>query len=323
MSRRLLEYLDQDDGDANTGKIFYSVSGSEAVENALKIARHFTGRDLVLARRKSYHGATLGAMSVSGDWRSQPHLNFSEGTVWIPEPDDDPDASRTVEVIKQAGPQNIAAVIVETISGVNGVTIPSLEWWDGLTKLCKKFDILLICDEVLTGFGRTGPPFAFQHFDLRPDLVCMAKAITGGYVPFGALWVSETITGHYDDDVLACGLTNFGHPLGLAALDAVLDMLTDETFTANKQKLELAFAELIETYANSHKSIVGFRRRGLLAAIDFNIEPPSWQCFVDGGLFVVLRDQMLILSPPFVSSPERLENAFASLHEVTKQDSIG
>jgi taurine--2-oxoglutarate transaminase len=120
VSRRLLDYLNLDDGEANLGKIFYTVSGSEAVENALKIARHSSGRNIVLARKKSYHGATLGAMSVSGDWRSHPHVNFSEGTVRIPEPDDDPDAEKFASIVKQTGPERIAAVIVETISGTNG-----------------------------------------------------------------------------------------------------------------------------------------------------------------------------------------------------------
>lgn len=322
VSRRLLDYLELDDGQANPGKLFYTISGSESVENALKIARHATGRRLILARRKSYHGASLGAMSVSGDWRSQPHVNFSEGTVRIPEPDDDPDAVKMGEIVQQAGPDNIAAVIVETISGTNGVVIPPLSWWDGLVRLCREHGILLICDEVLAGFGRTGRPFAFQHFELRPDLVCMAKAITGGYVPFGAVWVSSRIADVYDDDVLACGLTSYAHPLGLAALDAVLDLLTDVTFAADKQQLEIAFAELIENLADSHKCIAGFRRRGMLAAIDFRSEPPPWKSFLEAGLYVVLRDQMLILGPPFISTQERLETAFRSLHDVIGQFSM-
>lgn len=322
VSRRLLDFLELDDGEANQGKLFYTVSGSESVENALKIARHTTGRNIVLSRKKSYHGATLGAMSVSGDWRSQPHINFSEGTVRIPEPDDDPDAVKFAEIVQQTGPEKIAAVIVETISGVNGVVIPPLGWWDGLVRQCKQHGILLICDEVLAGFGRTGRPFAFQHFELRPDLVCMSKAITGGYIPFGAVWVNDEIANRYDDDVLACGLTNYAHPLGLAALDAVLDLLTDVSFSANKQQLEIMFAELIESLADNHKSIAGFRRRGLLAAVDFKGTPPPWQAFLDAGLHVILRDQMMVLAPPFISSLERLEKAFAALHEVLAQASI-
>ena len=177
----------------------------------------------------------------------------------------------------------------------------------------------MICDEVLAGFGRTGRPFAFHHFELRPDLICMSKAITGGYIPFGAVWVSQEISRHYDDDVLACGLTNYGHPLGLAALDAVLDMLKDVSFIASKQQLEIAFAERIENLADSHKSIVGFRRRGLLAAVDFKSGPSPWQRFLDAGVSVIIRDQCLVLAPPYISTADRLEKAFESLHQVIGQ----
>jgi taurine--2-oxoglutarate transaminase len=321
VSQRLLRLLALEDEEANPGRLFYTVSGSESVENALKIARHYTGRTVVLARKKSYHGASLGSMSVSGDWRSHPHVNFSEGTLRIPEPDEDPDASRTCQLVQQAGPDRIAAVIVETISGVNGVVIPPLSWWDGLTRLCRQHGILLICDEVLTGFGRTGPAFAFQDFQLRPDLVCMSKAITGGYIPFGAVWVDDRIASRYDDDVLACGLTNYAHPLGLAALDAVLDLLSDVSFAAGRQQLEKSFAGLIEDLADRHRSITGFRRRGLLAAIDFRSAPPAWQTFLDAGLYVAVRDHMLVLAPPFVSSPQRLKGAFQVVHDVLMRES--
>ncbi len=316
VSRRLLDFLELDDGEANLGKLFYTVSGSESVENALKIARHWTGRDIVLARKNSYHGASLGSMSVSGDWRSEPHLNFSAGTVRIPEPEDDPDATKAAAVIQQTGPDKIAAIIVETISGTNGVVIPPQSWWDGISNLCRQHGILLICDEVLAGFGRTGRPFAFHHFGLRPDLVCMSKAISGGYVPFGAVWVSDEIAARYDDEVLACGLTNYGHPLGLAALDAVLDLLTDVSFAAQKQQLEMTFAELVTRFADQHKDVSGFRQRGLLAAIDFHGDLPPWQSFIDAGVYVCLKDNMLILAPPFISQPDRLERAFQVLDKV-------
>ena len=320
-SQKLLQLIGCGEQASPSGKIFYTVSGSEAVENALKIVRHVSGRKIILARRKSYHGASLGSMSVSGDWRSHPHLNFSEGTVRIPEPEEDPDASRFAEIVRQTGPENIAALIVETISGVNGVAIPAQAWWDAVSRLCRDQGILLICDEVLAGFGRTGPAFAFQQFDLRPDLICMSKGITGGYIPFGGVWVNDRLARHYDDDVLACGLTNYAHPLGLAAMDAVMDLLTDASFMTRKRELEASFATLIEELAGQHPCIRGFRQRGLLAAIDFQTQPPAWQRFFDAGLYLILREQMLILAPPFVSTPARLSDAFQRLHDTLRGES--
>lgn len=317
VSERLLDFLGLESRDSG-GKIFYTVSGSEAVENALKIARHASGRPVVLARRRSYHGASLGAMSVSGDWRSAGHLNFVDGTVRIPEPDDDPDGATLESIITATGAERIAALIVETISGVNGVIVPPQTWWDAVTRLCNEHRIFLICDEVLAGFGRTGRPFAFQHFGIRPDLVTMSKGITGGYIPFGAVFVAPTLAARYDDEVLACGLTNYGHPLGLAALDSVMELLTDSDFLAAKKTLEQHFdAELLETLALPQVS--GIRSKGLLAAIEFHGAAPSWQACLDRGLYLVTRDQSVILAPPFISSPERLARAFRDLRALISE----
>ncbi len=162
VSERLIERL----GLAG-GKLFYTVSGGESVENALKMARQVTGRTMILARRKSYHGATLGALSVTGDWRNEPHFTVDAHTVRIPEPQDDPDLSATRRAIETTGPDRIAAVIVETVSGTNGVDIPPRTWWDRLQATCREYDLLLIADEVLCGFGRTGPDFALSGIRSR------------------------------------------------------------------------------------------------------------------------------------------------------------
>lgn len=310
-SARLLRLLQLETG----GKLFYTVSGSESVENALKIARHWTGKPVILSRLRSYHGASLGAMSVSGDWRSAGHLNFSEGTVRIPEPDDDPHAKQFLGIIEQTGAGRIAAVIVETISGVNGVVIPPQTWWDGVSGACRKHGILLICDEVLAGFGRTGPAFAFQHFGLKPDLVTMSKGITGGYIPFGAVWVSPKIAARYDNEVLACGLTSYAHPLGLAAMSGVIDLLEDDAFTTSRRNLEGVFSACLAELCQK-PFVTGCRHRGLLAAVELSKPAPDWQAFIDAGLYLVTRANSVILAPPFTSSPDRLEKAFRQLVEV-------
>lgn len=295
------------------GRIFHTVSGAEAVENAIKIARRTTGRPVILARRKSYHGASLGAMSVSGDWRREDHLTFEEGTEWIPEPDDDPECRQTREVILRTGPERIAGLIVETVTGTNGVYLPAPSWFAGLRRLCDEFGFPLIVDEVLVGFGRCGRPFAFQEYGLVPDMVCMSKGITGGYVPCGAVWVAGRIASFFDDRVLSCGLTSYAHPLGLAALSGVLDTFDDPAFSANCRVLESVFAgRMADLAERSHATAL--RCRGLLAAVEFGGNSlPGWEYWFRQGLYLFTRGNMMILAPPLISRPERLQAAFESL----------
>ncbi len=291
------------------GKVFYTVSGSEAVENALKMARQMTGRTKILARKKSYHGASLGALSVTGDWRNEPHFTLDEHTVRIPEPFDDPLLETTRQIISCAGPDQIAALIVETISGTNGVAIPSREWFDGIVALCREHGILLILDEILCGFGRTGPPFALQEYNLQPDFVCTAKGITGGYIPFGAVWTGPRVVEYYDTEKMSCGLTAYAHPLGLAALDGVLDLMSDPAFQENKMALERQFGQTMREI-RAWPFVGEVRCRGLLAAIDLLDRPaPNWQTMFEGGLHAFSNENTVILSPPLISTPARLAEA--------------
>jgi taurine--2-oxoglutarate transaminase len=311
VTERLLARLGLQEG----GRLFYTTGGAESVENALKIARQITGRQVVMARRRSYHGASLGAMSVSGDWRSQPHVTFSAGTLWIPEPDADPDLVATEELIDRAGPETIAAVIVETISGTNGVVIPPQSWFDGLAALCRRHGILYIADEILCGFGRTGSDFAFQQFGLQPDLVTMSKAMSGGYVPFGGVWTSPRIVDYYNEQTLACGLTSYAHPLGLAALDAVLDALDEPRLTANRRAQANEMSRFFARQA-ANSAVREVRWRGMLGAIDLHSPAPSWSVLLENGLYGFSKGNMVIVAPPFVSSPERLSGALETLEQL-------
>ncbi len=306
VSQRLIQLIG-----LGPGKIFYTISGSESVENALKIARQITCRPKVLARQKSYHGASLGALSVTGDWRNDPHLTFDQGTVRIPEHDQDPELVQTRKIVQTAGPETIAAVILETISGTNGMSLPDQAWFAGIESLCREHGILLIIDEVLVGFGRCGADFAFQDYGLRPDMVCMSKAISGGYIPLGAVWTSPQISAYYDNEVLACGLTNYGHPLGLAVLDAVLDTLEDVEFRRHKLELESLFADAINSLGNQ-AGVREVRCRGLMAAIYFDHPAPSWQTSFDAGLHLYSSANLNILAPPYVSTSARLSEALAA-----------
>jgi taurine---2-oxoglutarate transaminase len=305
------------------GKVFYTVSGAEAVENALKMARRITGRPVVLSRRRSYHGASLGAMSVSGDWRSHEHLNFSQGTERIPEPDEDPFAEGAGEVVRRVGAERIAAIIVETISGTNGVAIPPTSWLEGLRNICDENGLCLILDEVLVGFYRCGSAFAFQGLAGRPDMVCMSKALTGGYIPMGAVWTSPKIAQFYENHVLTGGLTSYAHPLGLAAIEGVLELIGQPSFAEERLELERVFQELLGELAERFGA-TALRCRGMLAALEFaNCRLPSPHDFWLSGLHLYCKDQMIILAPPLISKPARLREAFGKLAAVLDSSAVG
>jgi taurine--2-oxoglutarate transaminase len=303
-------------GDA---RIFYTLSGAESIENALKMARQISGKTIICARRKSYHGATLGAMSVTGDWRGQGHFGVSECTMRIPEPSEDPDLAKTRTLIQSVGPENIAAFCLETISGMNGVIIPPKTWWEGISSICKEFGIFLIIDEVSCGFGRTGPAFALHHYNIDPDFVCMAKAITGGYVPFGALWVKESVSQFYDHHVLSAGLTAYAHPLGLAATEAVLEIWCDPKFQDNKRLLEQAFAEG-SSNLKKNQAVKDVRSIGLIAAIELTDGLTlSWQHFIRAGVHLAIKENTIVLAPPMVMSPDECEEMFALVGEAIQR----
>lgn len=312
VSERLLDLLNLTDG-----KLFYTTGGSESVENALKMSRQVRGANKVLARRNSYHGATLGALSVTGDWRNDPHMTLDSETVRIPEPQDDTDFSAALEIIKRHGAENFAAIILETISGVNGVVIPTQSWFDQVQKMCDETGILLILDEVLTGFGRTGPSFAYQLFDLSPDLVCLSKGITGGYIPFGAVWTGPKIVSFYEDCTMACGLTCYAHPLGLAALSGVLDLLSDSDFQQNKSELEERFSTSMMKLS-SESCVDTMRTQGLLAAIEFSSQAPSWPTCFENGLHLYSKGNRIVLAPPLNTNQDRFDDALKTFTQLAR-----
>ncbi|MCC7440201.1 MAG: aspartate aminotransferase family protein [Bdellovibrionales bacterium] len=298
------------------GKIFYTVSGAESVENALKIARDVTQRKIVCARVQSYHGASLGALSVTGDWRNPAHATVSDWTLRIPEPGADPDCSRTREVIEKAGPGKIAAVIVETITAANGVILAPQSWWDGLQNICRDHGILLINDEVADGFGRTGKAFAYQHYGVKPDMVCLAKAISGGYIPFGAVWVSDRLAAHYEEKTLVAGLTSYGHPLGLAALRGVLDLWDDPAFQTLYARNCATFTARMERLA-SLPNVAAIRVKGLFGGVDLRVpDPDLYAKLLKEGLFTFVKGNLLVLAPPLNIETKLLEKCMETVEKV-------
>ncbi len=306
---RLMNYMQKPDG-----KIFYTTGGAETIENALKIARDFTKKKIILARKNSYHGATMGALTVTGDWRNPPHQLPNDWVIRIPEPTEENSFEKIEKIIADVGHNNIAAIILETITGGNGVIIPPKKWLKSISDLCKEKNILLIMDEVVCGFMRTGLPFGYMHFDVVPDLICLAKGITGGVIPFGALWTSKEIANYYEENVLCCGLTNYAHPLGIAAMSGVLDIVLEKEF-------QLKLSERINEFKNyilnlkTIKNVKDVRQIGMLAAVDLHNTIDS-KVFFKEGIYLVAQTNRIIIAPPLIINQETLNLAMNKISNV-------
>lgn len=310
-TNELLKYMDKKDG-----KIFYTTGGAETVENALKIARDISKKKLILARKISYHGATMGALGATGDWRNTAHALPQDWVVRIPEPSEPDALELTRQIILDHGKDNFAAFIIETITGGNGVFEGSQEWWDGISEMCREFGILLIMDEVICGFGRTGLSFGYMHYKVKPDIICLAKGITGGMVPFGAVWVSQNISDYYMPRVLACGLTNYAHPLGIAAMAGVLEIVQDFNFQKHLEHISNVFKSELDVIATLPE-VVEVRSKGMLAGIDLNIDI-QWKTFFDKGIHLATQNKRIVLAPPLIITEEELVEGMKRLKKAIK-----
>ncbi|MCF8059846.1 MAG: aminotransferase class III-fold pyridoxal phosphate-dependent enzyme [Bacteriovoracaceae bacterium] len=275
-------------------KCFFTLSGSEGIENALKIARQFTKKKIILSQKNSYHGSTMGALAITGDWRQENHLLPRQWTKYFPAPATDPSGEKLEALILKIGPDNIAGICIETITGGNGVFIPPSSWYKAVAKIQKNYNILLILDEVVCAAHRTGPFFGFQNYkNVQPDLIVTAKAMTGGYFPQGVLFVSQKISKYYDKSTLSCGLTNYGHPLGLAAMKAVLDLTEEESFKKKVQKN----VEIFTDFFNALKLCeIDCRHIGLLGAIEMN-NKIKLKDLLDSGIYAGIQNGRIILAP--------------------------
>ena len=234
---------------------FFTNGGADANENAIKIARAFTGRHKILARYRSYHGGTHGAMALTGDprrWSTEPGM---PGVIHVLDPyhgvergwDPAPQSLAILEeVIQLEGPQNIAAFFLETVSGTNGVLIPPDGYLQGVRELCTKHGILMVCDEVMAGFGRTGEWFAVNHWNVVPDIMTMAKGLTSAYVPMGAVGMRRPIADHFRDKVFQGGLTYNSHPLACAAALANIAVYEEDDLIGNARRLGPVMSGLLQ-----------------------------------------------------------------------------
>jgi taurine--2-oxoglutarate transaminase len=263
-------------------RFFICLSGSEANENALKIARMFTGRSKVIARRRSYHGASMGALSLTGDRR---RLSVEPG-LWGVERIDDPYcyrcpyglepgscamqcATQLENVILAEGADRIAAVFIEGVTGANGGYVPPDGYWPKIREICDRYGVLLVADEVFSGFGRTGKWFAVDHWGVVPDLITMAKGVSGGYAPLGVVGMRPHIADHFNDNTLWAGLTGYAHPVSVAAGSAAIDAYRDQGLIERSAALESTFRAGLDALAVKHRIIGDVRCIGLFGTLEF------------------------------------------------------
>lgn len=333
-------------------RFFLCLSGAEANENALKIARLVTGRSKVVARRRSYHGATMGALSLTGDPRRWP----VEPGLWGVLRAEDPYcyrcpfglepatcgvrcAEHLEHVIEMEGPDRIAAVFLEGVTGANGGFVPPPDYWPRVREICTKHDILLVADEVFTGFGRTGRWFAVDHWGVVPDMITMAKGLTGGYAPLGAVALSERVARHFDDETLWCGLTGYGHPIACAAAEAAIRVYRDDDLVGNAARLGDRLARGLAALAAKHEVIGDARSIGLFGTLElvadrrtrtplvpFGGAPAPGspaarlrQALADRHLHLAVRWSYVFIAPPLCITADELDHGLAAIDDALSE----
>ncbi|MDD5945535.1 MAG: aminotransferase class III-fold pyridoxal phosphate-dependent enzyme [Clostridia bacterium] len=332
----------------NMGKVFFTNGGADANENAVKIARMYTGRQKVFSRYRSYHGSTYGAGNLTGEPRRYPLEPGAPGFVKFFDPyiyrekinfASEEEATeyylaKLREQIIYEGPDSVAAIVMETITGSNGVIIPPKGYLPGVRKICDEFGIMMICDEVMAGWGRTGKMFAFENFDVKPDIVSFAKGVTCGYVQLGGVVVSKAIAEYFDDHLLSCGLTYSGHPLACAAGVACVNYYKEANILENVNKSGKVLGEILEELKEKHKSVGDVRYIGLFSAIElvkdkgtkeplveYGKDPEGVMKKIIGmlgakGFMCYSHENMILISPPLIITEEQVREEMKKVDEV-------
>jgi taurine--2-oxoglutarate transaminase len=315
---------------------FFTNGGAESVENAFKIARAYTGRPKILSRYRSYHGATAAAMAATGEprsWAQAPLPGMVHFADWYHGVDREADSTAVAlrnleEIVMLEGPQTIAAIILESVTGTNGILIPPDGYMQGVRALCDKHGIVMIVDEVMAGFGRTGEWFAINHWNVVPDLMTMAKGITSSYIALGAVGMRRKIADFFQDKTFPGGLTYSSHALACAAALATIAVYEEDDLINRAKKTGRLMTELMADLAKRHPSVGVTRSLGLFGVIElirnretrqpmapFNGTSPEMAAlgkfFRQEGLFTLVRWNYFFTNPPLIITEEQLRDAFA------------
>jgi taurine--2-oxoglutarate transaminase len=327
---------------------FFTNGGAEANENAIKLARWYTGRQKIVARYRSYHGATAGAISLTGDprrWPAEPGIPgvvrmFDPYTYRCPAGHPDPcpvctGAPHLEEILQYEGPETVAAVILEPVTGTNGIIVPPDGYLQSIREVCDRHGILLIADEVMAGFGRTGKWFASDHWDVVPDILTMAKGINSGYVPLGAMAIREPIADWVRSRYFAGGLTYSGHPLACAVGVASIEAFREERIVEHAAELGQVFASVLGELAEKHPSIGEVRGLGCFWGLElvrnratreplvpFNATGEAAQpvarlmkAALERGLYLMAHWNVVMVVPPLTVTREELAEGIAILDD--------
>ncbi len=335
-------------GDLN--KAFFTLGGADSIENAIKLARLYTGKHKILSRYQSYHGSTNAAMTASGDPRklavdSQQATNFVHFDLpylyrWEYGEENllKESVAQLERLIAYEGPNNIAAILLEGESGSSGCLQYPKGYLQKVRTLCDEHKILLIIDEVMSGFGRTGKWFGFQNHNIVPDMIAMAKGLTCGYLPFGCLMVSDKIAAKYDDVYLPIGLTYSAHPVCCAAALEVLKIYEEDNLIENAFAMGKYLDKKIEAMKTKHPSIGDWRNTGLLGCLElvknkttkepmapFNARPDEMIVMNkvaakirELGMYTFVRWNYVFIAPPLCVTKEQIDEGLAIISEALK-----
>jgi taurine---2-oxoglutarate transaminase len=336
-------------GDLN--HFLYTLGGAESNENAIKLARAYTGRHKILTRYRSYHGASAGAMALTGDPRRLAwEPNLMPGVVHFLDPyryrstfhRTNPDISEAEfsqdylnhleEIIQYEGPETIAAVLLESVTGTNGIIIPPAGYLEGVRSLCDKYGILMIADEVMSGFGRTGKWFAVDHWNVVPDMISMAKGLTSGYAPLGAVAMRDEIAEFFNDRVYQGGLTYNAHPVSLAAAIANIQVLHEDHLVERAAALGPVLHRMLSDLGEQHPSVGEVRSIGLFAVLElvrdrstrqpmapYNGSSPEMvalrKYMLEHGVYLYTHWHTVLIIPPLIISEQQLAEGMRVLDQ--------
>ena len=330
------------------GKIFFTNGGADANENAIKIARMYTGRFKVMSQYRSYHGSTFGAGTLTGEPRHfalEPAIpgfihfrgpySYQEKIKFASEEEEgDYYVEKLREQVIFEGGDRIAAIILETVVGSNGIIIYPKNYLKGVRKICDEFGIMMICDEVMAGWYRTGKMFAYMNFDVVPDIITFAKGVNSGYIPLGGAIVKNEIAHFFDDKYLSCGLTYSGHPLACAAGVACQEFYLKNDIEGHVQKVGKHLGEVLESLKSKHKSVGDVRYIGLFGGVELVKDRATREPLVpwgqdpagvmgaivkelkSRGFVTYSHENVIIVAPPLIITEAQIDEELAKLDEV-------